>query len=265
MLYDDALSLGWVDGGGAAASARGKKDATAAAVERATHDGALAGRAAEARLGPRACDDMLRWLCSLDVADQLLHADPLVQDVLPRGCERLRDLPGGATLLQVRERLAKRAYADASAFVDDARAVSATVVGAAAQKLPKTWSASPGKGGAKRDDGVATALHAAQVFSAAFESRWARLYGAPGREPRWVPSRMSFVAPRARSRRPFGRVVEGKFWRTSGLDRGRRDVAATRLHGLSTSRGRGAAATRLHGLSTSRGRGAAATRSRGIH
>ena len=39
---------------------------------------------------------MMAWLCSLDVSDPLLHADPLVRNLLPKKCERLRDY--GVTL-----------------------------------------------------------------------------------------------------------------------------------------------------------------------
>ena len=32
---------------------------------------------------------MMAWLCRLDVSDPLLHADPLVRNLLPKKCERL--------------------------------------------------------------------------------------------------------------------------------------------------------------------------------
>ena len=164
VLYDDTLSLQWLESTGGKTCKWWRGDCTKSERDK---EAELAQR-----LGPKACDDVLAWLCSLDVSDALLHADPLVTHLLPKGCDRLRDVKNGSTLPQVKERLTERDYDDAHAFADDVRRVHETVVSACSKHLPRSWdedSAVP------KETRAATILHAAQVFRAAFESRWSVL------------------------------------------------------------------------------------------
>jgi len=162
VLYDDKLSLQWVESTGSRPCKWRRGDSTKSEREREAD--------VARKLGPKACDDMMAWLCSLDVSDPLLHADPLVRNLLPKKCERLRDY--GVTLRRVKERLAERDYDDAFEFSEDIRRVHETILSICSSKLPRSWDedAPLSKNGDRE-----TILHAAQVFRSAFESRWSSL------------------------------------------------------------------------------------------